>query len=324
MEFSTTTDGLLNGGELYYNDAPVNGVLTNYDNTFRPEFILNKGESNRIYYYCKFHPYMSGLHGEAGYMVLNTEVDDDDMPKVVKPETYKPKDFTYKASNADWINVYAVKAKVISGDPKSLIGLKVEQVATTEYGYTSATVDNVYADGTSDGEQIYNIVLAPETVNGEFSVSTKTKLRQTLTGTASGDRINVESTVGWEAPGSITIGDEIISFKEKTITQFIIEKQTTFWCCSSCCKHSSIQTVLLKSGNVSLLSLGVVYNLLLRMDNHMQHLETGFKFPNQDLKLDPKIIKTRNESTTLVVQSTDRSCCTNSSRSCNCSGASIY
>ena len=293
MEFSTTTDGLLNGGELYYNDAPVNGVLTNYDNTFRPEFILNKGESNRIYYYCKFHPYMSGLHGEAGYMVLNTEVDEDDMPKVVKPETYKPKDFTYKASNADWINVYAVKAKVISGDPKSLIGLKVEQVATTEYGYASATVDNVYADGTSDGEQIYNIVLAPETVNGEFSVSTKTKLRQTLTGTAStGDRINVESTVGWEAPGSITIGDEIISFKEKTITQFIIENRQPSGAVVHAANTPVYKPVLLKSGNVSLLSLGVVYNLLPKdgqpyaaPGDRIQVSKPGFE------TADPKIIK---------------------------------
>ena len=47
MKFSTTQDGVLNGGELYYNDAPVNGILTNYDDEFQPEFILNRGESNR-------------------------------------------------------------------------------------------------------------------------------------------------------------------------------------------------------------------------------------------------------------------------------------
>ena len=126
-----------------------------------------------------------------------------------KPEVYKPRDFTYKVSNADWVNVYAIKAKVVTGDVKSLVGKKIVQTETTEYGYADATVDNVYADGSSDGEQIYNIVLAPETVNGDFSVSTKTRLETTLTGTAStGDRINVFSTIGWDKTGSILIGEE--------------------------------------------------------------------------------------------------------------------
>ena len=95
-----------------------------------------------------------------------------------KPEVYKPRDFTYKVSNADWINVYAIKAKVITGDVKSLVGKKIVQTETEEYGYADATVDNVYADGTADNEVIYNIVLAPETVNGEFAISTKTKIEK--------------------------------------------------------------------------------------------------------------------------------------------------
>ena len=83
----------------------------------------------------------------------------------------------------------------------------------------------MYADGTSDNEKIYNIVLAPETVNGEFAISTKTKLEKTVTGTDStGDRINVSSTIGWEKTGSILIGNETITFEEKTVTQFIIDE----------------------------------------------------------------------------------------------------
>ena len=86
-----------------------------------------------------------------------------------KPEVYKPRDFTYKASESDWINVYALKCKVVSGDVKNLIGKKVVQLETAEYGYADSVVDNVYADGTADNEQIFNIVLAPETVNGSFA-----------------------------------------------------------------------------------------------------------------------------------------------------------
>ena len=76
-----------------------------------------------------------------------------------KPETYKPRDFTYKSSNADWISNYALKCKIVSGDPKLLIGKPIIQAETTEYGFASATVDNVQADGTRDGEQIFNIIL---------------------------------------------------------------------------------------------------------------------------------------------------------------------
>ena len=111
--------------------------------------------------------------------------------------------------------MYALKCKVISGDVKNLIGKKIVQSDTVEYDYADAIVDNVYADGTRDGEIIYNIVLAPETVNGSFGVSTKTQLEKPLSGIASrGDRINVFSTVGWDSTGSILIGDEVITFSD--------------------------------------------------------------------------------------------------------------
>ena len=70
MKFSTTREGTLLGGQLYYNSKPVLGVKTNYDNEFQPEFMMDVGESNKIYYYCAYHRYMSGLDGDEGYMEL--------------------------------------------------------------------------------------------------------------------------------------------------------------------------------------------------------------------------------------------------------------
>ena len=143
-----------------------------------------------------------------------------------KPEVYNPKDFTYKSSESDWINIYALKVKVVSGDPKSLIGKKIVQALTDEYPYADATVDNVYPDGTSDNEVIWNIVLAPETVNGVFNVSTKTRLESTFAGSlGTGGRINVASTLGWEELGSILIDEEVIEFDDKNVTQFIIKNR---------------------------------------------------------------------------------------------------
>ena len=140
MKFSTTREGTLLGGQLYYNSDIVNGVKTNYTNTFQPEFIMDLGETEKIYYYCAYHRYMSGLDGDEGYMVLSTE-EEEEGEKVFKPEVYKPRDFTYKSSDADWINVYALKCKVVSGDVKNLIGKKIVQSDTVEYDYADAVVD---------------------------------------------------------------------------------------------------------------------------------------------------------------------------------------
>ena len=78
MQFSTTQDGLLNGGTLYYNSTGVTEApSTDYENEFQPLFIMNGDESSRIYYYCKYHRYMSGYEGHEGYMTLDTEIDND-------------------------------------------------------------------------------------------------------------------------------------------------------------------------------------------------------------------------------------------------------
>ena len=179
-----------------------------------------------------------------------------------KPEVYKPRDFTYKSSDSDWVSVFALKCKLVSGDPKNLIGKKIVQAATEEYGYADATVDNVKPAGTADGEAIYDIILAPETVNGEFFVSTKTELTQPLSGVASnGDRINAFSTLGWEKTGSVLIGTETITFSEKTATQFIIDERNP----NNAIPHASgefiYKPVTIAGSGVTLLTFGVVYNL---------------------------------------------------------------
>jgi len=178
-----------------------------------------------------------------------------------KPDVYNPRDFTYKSSESDWINIYALKVKVVSGNPKQLIGKTIVQLPTEEYGYASATVDNVFADGTFDGEQIWNIVLAPETVNGLFSVSTKTRLeKDLLANSGKGKRIDVFSTIGWNISGDVLIDDEVITFSDKNVNQFIIEKRG-----STPVLHpqgsSVYKPVLLEGSSVKLISLGVLYNL---------------------------------------------------------------
>ena len=223
--------------------------------------------------------------------VFNTIVAKDDSNK---PEVYKPRDFTYKSSDADWINVYALKCKVVSGDVNSLVGKKIVQEATTEYGYADAVIDNVYADGTADNEVIYNIVLAPETVNGSFEVSTKTKLLRSVAGTDStGNRINVSSTIGWGKTGSILLGEETITFEEKTVTQFIIKDRQPSGAIAHSAGTSVYRPVTISGSGVTLLTFGVIYNL--KPDSTQPYASPGDKVqvsnPGFETN-DPKIINT--------------------------------
>ena len=78
MQFSTTADGLLNGGTLYYNSTSLDYPAADYENEFQPLLIMNADENtNRIYYYCKYHRYMSGYAGDEGYITFETTIDND-------------------------------------------------------------------------------------------------------------------------------------------------------------------------------------------------------------------------------------------------------
>jgi len=222
-----------------------------------------------------------------------------------KPEVYKPKDFTYKSSNADWINVYALKCKVVSGNVNSLVGKQIVQEATNEYGFASAIVDNLSAEGTRDGESIVNIVVAPETVNGEFAVSTKTSLTKSLSGVATaGNRIDVFSTLGWDKTGSVLIGNETITFEEKTATQFIIKSRQASGAVVHPADTSVYKPVTLTGSGVTLLILGVVYNVA--PTDAQPHASVGDKIQVSEpgfLSVDPKIVKTGTNQTRWILGS---------------------
>ncbi|CAR63348.1 strucutural protein [Synechococcus phage S-RSM4] len=231
--------------------------------------------------------------------IFNTIVSQD---VTNKPEVYKPKDFTYKASKSDWINVYALKVKVISGDPTDLIGKQIVQPETEEYGYVSATVDNARAEGTFDGEKIWNIVLAPETVTGEFAISTKTRLEKNISQADSvGKRINVFSTIGWGKTGEVLIGEETIKFDDKNVTQFTISKRG-----SITYNHeagaSVYKPVVISSSNVKLLTLGVVYNFEINDSHPYSAVDDTIEISNPGFEsADPKIVNTGSNQTRWIL-----------------------
>ena len=108
------------------------------------------------------------------------------------PETYNPKDFTLKSSTSDWVSNYSIKAKILTGDVNKLVGTKVVQ--RTETSFASAVIDAVNYGG-SDG--VFEIILSPSSVNGNFKIAAQTTLRRDISvNDTIGDRIDVFSTLG--------------------------------------------------------------------------------------------------------------------------------
>ena len=179
-------------------------------------------------------------------------VDDDPEPQVLYPREH-----TLKPSDSNWISNYSIKAKVLSGNVNDLIGRKITQ---TTGEYASAIVDNVQYSGKFDGEDLYELILADGSINGAFSVAARTKLTKNISpGLGVGDRVNVFSTMGWENEGTFTVGNEVFSYEEKNVNQFVIKSRTSNGV------YNDGDPVFFGSnvsGNgVELLVYGIVYNL---------------------------------------------------------------
>ena len=175
-----------------------------------------------------------------------------------EPSVAYPRDFTLKSSESDWINNYSLKVKVLSGTVTDLIGKKITQTSGT---YASAIVDNVRYTGKYDGEELYEIILNEASVNGEFSTAVRTKLTESITTTDDvGDRIDVESTMGWSKKGEFIIDGETFTFEDKNVNQFIIKTR------SSTTTHAVGTSVTyganVSGSNVTLLVYGVFYNAI--------------------------------------------------------------
>ena len=194
--------------------------------------------------------------------LFNAIITDD--PQNV-PEVINPKDYTLKSSVSDWTKNYSLKVKLNSGNVYDLIGKTIVQDIDSydkEIEFASAIVDTVVSIGSDGQEDLYEIILEPSTVNGTFQVAGRTKTTKTISSSlTTDDRINVKSTMGFPRRGKILIGDEVITYKDKTVNQFIVDTRI-----GPIRNHSNDKTVYrystITSENVKVTALGIVYNLL--------------------------------------------------------------
>lgn len=212
----------------------------------------------------------------------------DDVPTV-----YYPKEYTFKASNGEWVSNYALKVKVISGNISNILGQRIIQEPDDldPYAISSfAVVDNVI----DSGNGFYEIVIAPESIVGEFKVAAETQLTKpiTLLDTAN-SIINVFSTTGWNSSsGKILINNEQITYKSKNVNQFVIENRGSvpqaYPIGTKVYNYTAVQAQYPDSNGftqtVKLVVLGVLYNLSLEnaapyssVGDKIQESKTGFE-----------------------------------------------
>jgi len=138
----------------------------------------------------------------------------------VNPKVIDLEQFLIKPSSSSFVRRQIVVAERISGDPNKLVGQTIRK--STDYG-TNASVSEVEVL-TRRNKIYYKISLyvgfdqKPQ-IEGNFNISPKTKVVENISVGAS--VITVDSTIGFTTSGTVVSGNNIISYTDKTINQFL-------------------------------------------------------------------------------------------------------
>ena len=138
----------------------------------------------------------------------------------VNPKVIDLEQFLIKPSSSIFVRRQIVVAERISGDPNKLVGQTIRK--STDYG-TNASVSEVEIL-TRKNKVYYKFGLyvgfdQNSQIQGDFNISPKTKVVENVSVGAS--VITVDSTIGFTTSGSVVSGNNVISYTDKTINQFL-------------------------------------------------------------------------------------------------------
>lgn len=138
----------------------------------------------------------------------------------VNPKVIDLEQFLIKPSSSVFIRRQLVVAERISGDPNKLVGQTIRK--STDYG-TNASVSEVEVL-TRKNKVYYKLALyvgfdQSTQIQGNFNISPKTKVVENVSIGAS--VITVDSTIGFTTSGTVVSGNNVISYTDKTINQFL-------------------------------------------------------------------------------------------------------
>ena len=134
-----------------------------------------------------------------------------------------PKDRVIKASYSDWTVDDIIKVEEVQGNPYDLVGAQIRQTNATGVIQTQAIIDDLlvnnisnYASGSKNIYELRLNVLESQ----PFSIPNTTILRRNISATDT--VVTVDSTLNFPTTnGIIEIDGEVITYRTKTINQFI-------------------------------------------------------------------------------------------------------
>ena len=247
MRFSTTQDGTLNGGTLYYNSTGASAAhAADYENEMQPLFIMNADETQKIYYYCAVHRYMSGYTGDEGYMILDTSHEEEEEEENMN--TYYVEDFygTAAAGTLDYSRHTDGHSKIIG---MSLDGYPIygpygynssgtAALETSSYRLrTTAELQGARPIVNTAGTETYTVTVA----NGQFAFNGSSPeflnlkrgrtyiFNQNDASNSGSNHILISSqTDGWHSTNPVVIGDTSRLYSGQGITYQINGSTVTY------------------------------------------------------------------------------------------------
>ena len=136
------------------------------------------------------------------------------------PQVINLEDYLIKSSDAEFIRREICVGEVISGDPTKIVGQTLTKTTDTE---TNASISSVEAF-TRNQKQYFKIGLFVgfadnSNVRGNFKITPSSKVLEDVT--AGSSIISVDSTIGFEQTGTIYSGNNVITYSDKSINQFL-------------------------------------------------------------------------------------------------------
>jgi len=200
----------------------------------------------------------------------------------------KPRDLLFTTSDDQWIVAERFICEVISGDPLQLNGQTLYQDENGDILPANGSIYKV-SSVTLNGNQYYNVDifsgysnnLNPKgSIFGEFNITPKTYCTSEVS--ANSNTISAVSTIGFKQSGTLNVGDLVVSYSDKTNTEFLDCVGITTSIVSSTPIYASNFVYSYENGNID----NVVSLRLLNTLSSIDNTNTILAYENDLLKVD--------------------------------------
>ena len=163
-----------------------------------------------------------------------------------KVEMIQPSKFVIKPSDADYVVNDVLLCELVSGDPLKISGQSLVQETTPLQ--TSGSINNVER-AVIGGKSYFKIAISKGTTIGKFKQVGKTFITESAGIGAS--VLNVDSTIGFGATGTVSFEDRTLEYTGKNYTQFTGIDALTSPCGIGSTVRSGIIATSYENGNLN-------------------------------------------------------------------------